>query len=258
MDDLKTRENEEKLRESASIGDMETLRNLVEVKNVDVNSQNKMNGRTALHWGAKRNHQTVVQYLLSHGAVTDVVDKDGKTAGQLTTNPEVHSVLGGQGDVAQQQSLPITPSYLAHPPFPYSSKSELQTSSFSTTNGDKLSQSAVMNNHSHIPSDEELVLKVRVAHTEDPDFIEVELPRDHLRYEALLNLMCAELGVDKQLVARIRKLPNTIIRKDKDVGRLQNFQEMELVLTNRAVSASSRGYRGIVTSPALTNEQILY
>ncbi|XP_076443185.1 ankyrin repeat domain-containing protein 40-like [Babylonia areolata] len=254
MDEIKMRELEEKLREAASIGDMEMLRNLVEVKNVDVNSQNKMNGRTALHWGAKRNHQTVVQYLLSHGADTEALDNEGKKAGQLATNSDIHSLLGEHGEVDQQEKLPITPNYLAHPPFPYSSKSDLQTSV------DKLSLSANMNNHNSVPvsTDDELVLKVRVAHVEDPDFIEVELPRVHLRYDALLNLMCAELGVDKQLVARIRKLPNTVVRKDKDVARLQDFQELELVLTNRAISASSRGYRGIVTSPALTNEQILY
>lgn len=104
----------------------------------------------------------------------------------------------------------------------------------------------------------ELVLKIRIAYTNDPDFIEVELPRVHLRYDALLNLMCAELGVDKQLVSRIRKLPNTIVRKDKDVGRLTDFQELELLLTNKATSAASRSYRGITTSPNMTNEQILY
>ncbi|KAL8581058.1 hypothetical protein ACOMHN_012709 [Nucella lapillus] len=258
MDEIETRELEEKLREAASIGDIEMLRNLVEVKNVDINSQNKMNGRTALHWGAKRNHPTVVQYLLSHGAVKDTTDNEGKTPGHLTTGTEVHSLLGGQGDVAQPESLAITPSYLAHPPFPYSSKSDHQSSAFSATNGDPLSRPTIMNNHTSAPSDDELVLKVRVAHRQDPDFIEVELPRDHLRYEALLNLMCAELGVDKQLVGRVRKLPNTILRKDKDVARLRDFQELELVLTTRASSAMSRGYTGVAPSPALASEQILY
>lgn len=97
-----------------------------------------------------------------------------------------------------------------------------------------------------------------MAHCDDPDFIEVELARSHLRYDALLNLLCAELGVDKQLVSRIRKLPDTIIRKDKDVARLQDFQEVELVLTNKAISASSRVYSGLSKKDSLTNEQILY
>lgn len=45
MDEVQLREMEEKLREAASVGDMDTIRNLVEYKSVDVNSQNKMNGR---------------------------------------------------------------------------------------------------------------------------------------------------------------------------------------------------------------------
>ena len=51
--------------------------------------------RSALHWGAKRNHQTVVQYLLTLGADRNAVDKDGKTAAELTTSAEIHSLLGG-------------------------------------------------------------------------------------------------------------------------------------------------------------------
>ena len=51
--------------------------------------------RSALHWGAKRNHQTVVQYLLTQGADRKAVDKDGKTAAELTTSAEIHSLLGG-------------------------------------------------------------------------------------------------------------------------------------------------------------------
>jgi hypothetical protein len=45
MDELLEREMEEKLREAASVGDMDTIKNLVEYKSVNVNSQNKMNGR---------------------------------------------------------------------------------------------------------------------------------------------------------------------------------------------------------------------
>lgn len=256
-DGLQSRELEEKLREVASIGDMEMLKNLVEFKFVDINSQNKMNGRSALHWGAKRNHQAVVQYLLLHGANPNAVDKDGKTAAQLTTNSDIHSLLGGSGDVEEAEHLNITPSYLAHPPFPYSDNSELQSSRYSDS---RISHSyqAAMNNGNSVSSNDELVLKIRIAYMDDPDFIEVELTRTSLRYDSLINLMCAELGVDKQHVSRIRKLPNTIIRKDKDVARLTDFQELELLLTTKAASATSRGYRAISTNPNMTHEQILY
>ncbi|NXB69332.1 ANR40 protein, partial [Donacobius atricapilla] len=79
----------------------------------------------------------------------------------------------------------------------------------------------------------ELVLKVRVQNLRGNDFIEIELDRQELTYQDLLRvscLSCCELGVNPEQVEKIRKLPNTLLRKDKDVARLQDFQELELVL----------------------------
>uniref|UniRef100_A0A8C3PHF2 Ankyrin repeat domain 40 n=1 Tax=Calidris pygmaea TaxID=425635 RepID=A0A8C3PHF2_9CHAR len=77
---------------------------------------------------------------------------------------------------------------------------------------------------------QELVLKVRVQNLRDNDFIEIELDRQELTYQDLLRVSCCELGVNPEHVEKIRKLPNTLVRKDKDVARLQDFQELELVL----------------------------
>ncbi|XP_034960243.1 ankyrin repeat domain-containing protein 40 isoform X1 [Zootoca vivipara] len=80
---------------------------------------------------------------------------------------------------------------------------------------------------------QELVLKVRVQNRtlKENDFIEIELDRQELTYNELLRVSCCELGVNPEHVEKIRKLPNTVLRKDKDVSRLQDFQELELVLT---------------------------
>ncbi|KAJ6660298.1 hypothetical protein lerEdw1_017721 [Lerista edwardsae] len=79
---------------------------------------------------------------------------------------------------------------------------------------------------------QELVLKVRVQNRtlKENDFIEIELDRQELTYQELLRVSCFELGVNPEHVEKIRKLPNTVLRKDKDVARLQDFQELELVL----------------------------
>uniref|UniRef100_A0A8D0EFE6 Ankyrin repeat domain 40 n=1 Tax=Salvator merianae TaxID=96440 RepID=A0A8D0EFE6_SALMN len=79
---------------------------------------------------------------------------------------------------------------------------------------------------------QELVLKVRVQNRtlKENDFIEIELDRQELTYKELLRVSCYELGVNPEHVEKIRKLPNTVLRKDKDVSRLQDFQELELVL----------------------------
>ncbi|XP_054026898.1 ankyrin repeat domain-containing protein 40 [Dryobates pubescens] len=80
---------------------------------------------------------------------------------------------------------------------------------------------------------QELVLKVRIQNPNlrENDFIEIELDRQELTYKELLRVSCRELGINPEHVQKIRKLPNTMLRKDKDVARLQDFQELELVLT---------------------------
>ncbi|XP_010191423.1 PREDICTED: ankyrin repeat domain-containing protein 40, partial [Mesitornis unicolor] len=91
---------------------------------------------------------------------------------------------------------------------------------------------------------QELVLKVRVQNLRDNDFIEIELDRQELTYRDLLRVSCCELGVNPEQVEKIRKLPNTLVRKDKDVARLQDFQELELVL----VKSDSSPFRNAATT----------
>ena len=88
----------------------------------------------------------------------------------------------------------------------------------------------------------ELVLKVRVANSIETDFIEIELDNRHLTFDNLVNMMCKELDLNKRLVSKIRKLPDTIVRKDKDVKRLKDFQELEVVVASKAVNQSSLNY----------------
>ncbi|KPP78085.1 ankyrin repeat domain-containing protein 40-like [Scleropages formosus] len=65
---------------------------------------------------------------------------------------------------------------------------------------------------------QELVLKVRIQNlnARENDFIEVELDRQELTYRSLLRVCCRELGISAD--------------HDKDVARLQDFQELEVVL----------------------------
>ena len=51
---------EEQLRESACYGDVESLTTLIR-GGVDVNSQHKINGWTALHWACKRNELNAIK-----------------------------------------------------------------------------------------------------------------------------------------------------------------------------------------------------
>lgn len=69
----------------------------------------------------------------------------------------------------------------------------------------------------------DLVFKLRIAYSADSDFIEVEMDRMELTYSQLLAVCCSELGLNSKYVERLRKLPNTRLRKDRDVQRLKDF-----------------------------------
>ncbi|TRY56073.1 hypothetical protein DNTS_017920 [Danionella cerebrum] len=96
---------------------------------------------------------------------------------------------------------------------------------------------------------QELVLKVRIqnSNVRENDFIEVELDRQELTYRALLRVCCRELDISAEHVEKIRKLPNTMLRKDKDVARLQDFQELEVVLEKSEGLSLFSGAQGSLT-----------
>ena len=75
-----------------------------------------------------------------------------------------------------------------------------------------------------------MILKVRVADSEDPDYIEIELPGDSLTLDTLTLVAATELGVTTDRVDRVRRMPNTRLRRDKEVARLPDYQEIELVI----------------------------
>lgn len=59
------------------------------------------------------------------------------------------------------------------------------------------------------------MLKVRIQNPNlrENDFIEIELDRQELTYKELLRVSCRELGVNPEHIQKIRKLPNTMLRK---------------------------------------------
>lgn len=261
---------EEKLRESACVGDVETLQILLQ-KGINVNAKHEINGWTALHWAAKRGHRDVVKILLSNGADVSLRNKNKDTALSLCSSPEVRHLLMNDAEESMplepttESKLPIIPNYLKHPPL--ADRVELPES--------RQKPSHVLHERVSLvervpPLPEELVLKVRVANCGDPDFIEVELPMGDLTYSRLLRLCTEELDVNPTHVTRVRKLPNTIVRKDKDVARLKDGQELELVLqpegTSRLIPCSNgmlkkipgsnaNGYQSISMNK---NQTILY
>ena len=105
----------------------------------------------------------------------------------------------------------------------------------------------------------ETVLKARIANHAEQDFIEVELDNSQKTFRALVELLCAELSVDPVAVIKVRKLPNTILRKDKDIARLRDYHEIELVLEQNTCLSPSKNYvQSQDQMPSAINGKLLY
>jgi len=205
---------------------------------------------------------TLIRLLLKYGADTQVKNNNGQTAIQLTDREDVLALLKdrkGVGKVSNgdemsskcesrceakcesncESKLPLIPNYLSNPVFPYNSSTSLSSrspgnhfnnftasTSAVTTDNSALSATTLLDNNNN-----DLVLKVRVADSDEKDFYEIDVRRGStLTFDLLMSAVCDELNVDRANVRKLRKLPDTIIRKDRDVERLRDFQELELVL----------------------------
>lgn len=225
--------------------------------------------RTALHWACKRGHATIAQILLQNGADISIKTFKGELPHELTTSAEVLAALKIEPDEnftkrcsEGTNQLPIVPNYLKSPVFPYTTpdSDDLDTTALSSpaasidTNstselkfksertGECVTHKSAASKQKTCGDDDgknlasetttsmtsSLIIRARVAVDSDSDFVEVEVPS--LSYSSLLESCCKELELTPEDVARIRKLPNVWIRKDKDVQRLKEGQELEIIL----------------------------
>ena len=61
----------------------------------------------------------------------------------------------------------------------------------------------------------------------DSDFIEVDLQADTLTFRKLIEVICEEFSIDPKMIVKLRKLPNTKLRRDIEVQRMEDYQEVE-------------------------------
>ncbi|RUS17147.1 hypothetical protein BC937DRAFT_90365 [Endogone sp. FLAS-F59071] len=108
-------ENEEALRERAALGNLKAVSHYLR-SGVNINSANKMNGWTALHWASHRGHEDVVRTLLAHGADTALVTLKGQTAADLAKTDNVRALFGQRENVVPAEpELPFVAKYLREP-----------------------------------------------------------------------------------------------------------------------------------------------
>ncbi|VDM60581.1 unnamed protein product [Angiostrongylus costaricensis] len=93
---------------------------------------NGISPRTALHWAARRGHESICLLLLRSGFSRELKDSDGRTPWEVRrTFPRIYKLL--YIIVEQMRGVPsksdavendrFVPNYIRHPPFPYSKSS---------------------------------------------------------------------------------------------------------------------------------------
>ena len=186
---------------------------------------------------------------MANGAQMNMKNNDDKTAGEVTSNMAIKQLLtekmeernifmntdcnNSTKNVSSDSNF--VPNYLKIPSVNH--KVILNERSLKDDQGlKKIEEKLGWQNNpcSNVISDGECevkILKIRVANG-DPDFIETDLTEDDQNYQRLLELLCKELNVLLENVERIRKLPNTRLRRDIDVKRLHSYSELELELVN--------------------------
>lgn len=149
----------------------------------------------------------------------------------LATDQEVLSHFNSKSSESSEMksTLPIVPNYLRHPALGH--RVEVTANGTSPHDGSAAKQRRLLSEWEP-PSQQTnqgyTILKLRIA-KDDPDFIETELEHSNQSMEGLLQVIEKEFKIGADDISRIRKLPNTRLRRDIEVKRLENYQELEVV-----------------------------
>lgn len=77
-------------------------------------------------------------------------------------------------------------------------------------------------------NENEITIKMRTQL--ETDFIEVDFDPNDTSFEKFKLICKQELDLNYNEIIKIRKLPNIIIRNDKDIKRIKNGQEIEILI----------------------------
>ncbi|KAJ2804950.1 hypothetical protein H4R20_002292 [Coemansia guatemalensis] len=127
---MSTDERAENLREMAALGNLKAVRAYIR-SGVDMNSQNKMNQWTALHWACVRGNKDVAEFLICVGADISLKNNKGQTPLDVCKSDGIRALFPGysavgpvdtpvSGDDAKRPphgapELPFVPNYIANP-----------------------------------------------------------------------------------------------------------------------------------------------
>ena len=218
----------ERLLEVCYLGDIHTVKKVVE-SGADINFANKVNKWTPLHWAVSQNHIALVKYLIEEGADREAYNDKGQIPIQLSTSQEIDKLLQTPDSPIEENPTRMSqfskehlhekhgfvPNFIQYPQIAYPGR-QAESSKDS------------MRIHS-----KEICIRARVGEKGELDFIEVDIDIERCTFEEFKFILSRELQIDTQelYVSKVRKLPNTIVRNDRDIMRLKEGNEIEFILS---------------------------
>ncbi|CAF0909956.1 unnamed protein product [Brachionus calyciflorus] len=222
----------EKFRELCYIGDLQLIKSFFNSNQPDLNSKNKVNGWTSLHWACSKNNLELINYLLEVGADKTIRNNDGKTAFEVVKDNRMRTLLGlnSETNTSENSQEKLVPNFVRNPQFHYADKNLFESQS----NKETLKKTEKSQEYFQVvqESKKQEIITIRVRSNSDKDFIEFDIDRQNLEFAEFKLLCQRELEVDENYkVYKIRKLPNILIRNTNDIRRLKNEQEIEFVFS---------------------------
>ncbi|KAJ2851124.1 hypothetical protein IWW36_001375 [Coemansia brasiliensis] len=114
-------EREENFREMAALGNLRAITAYIR-GGIDINSQNRMNGWTALHWACVRGNIEVVGTLIRAGAQTDIKNNKGQTPLDVCKSNEIRAIFpdfkpsnSEASLLSNSANMPFVPNYIVNP-----------------------------------------------------------------------------------------------------------------------------------------------
>jgi hypothetical protein len=105
-------EKEQRFRENVAMGNKEKVVEMIPF--VNINSKNKMNGWTALHWAYKRQHKEMIQLLMAHGAI-ELENNKGELPRHLGSLEYIPNYIRYKDGVPKSDSIVVSEPALVVP-----------------------------------------------------------------------------------------------------------------------------------------------
>ena len=109
-------------------------------------------------------------------------------------------------------------------------KSSINAFMASQAENDKKFLEKFYENSSHKSNDQDNTIVVKVRNSGEPFFIEIELESSDLTILTFTKVLKEEFNLSEDTSLLITKLPNVLIRNDKDIKRLKTGQEIEFLV----------------------------